>query len=132
MNLSIPDFVETIVSDISKDKATVSIWLVGSRANGYESESSDWDILYFSNDEPTPKRRRHELVDSIHVGPLNIGRVDGNDIEFPFSNWEWDELDKDQATYVGRKFIDYPCGVRDANNPVYEQRKFRAFCLWRK
>jgi hypothetical protein len=105
--------------------------IVGSRANGYKSEGSDWDILYFSTEEPIAKERRHELVESIHVGPLNIGMVDGNEIEFPFDNWEWNEIDSVQATYSGRKFIDYPGGIKDANDPVYSTRKCNAFCLWR-
>ena len=132
MNLSIPDFVKIVIDGILKDISTTSIWLVGSRANGYETEKSDWDILYFSNDEPIPKKRRNDLVDSIHVGPSNTGQTDGNDLVFPFDNWEWKEIDNLNATYLGRKFIDYPDGAKDVSDPIYESRLCNAYCLWRK
>lgn len=45
-----PLFVNNIIMDISKSPTVVSIWLVGSRANGNETAKSDWDILVFSTD----------------------------------------------------------------------------------
>jgi len=134
MNISIPEFVQVIVDELSNDRFTNSIWIIGSRANGYASENSDWDILYFSGNEPTPRKQCDSRVDVIHIGPSSRGLVNGKSIEFifPFENWEWNDIDNKAATYVGIKFIEYPDGVRDSTAPVYESRENHAYCLWRR
>jgi len=134
MSIQLPDFVRIVVDDLSIDEANHSIWLVGSRANGYESVDSDWDILYFSDNEPIAREQRDCRVDMIHIGPSGNGLAGGKGIEFLFSfkNWEWKEINNEEATYTGRKFVEYPDGVRDASDPVYELRKNRAYCLWRR
>lgn len=132
MNISIPSFVEDAINEISSDSSVSSIWLVGSRANGSETDESDWDVLYFSCEEPEYKLRRSELIDVIHVGPSNQAMTYGVEHSFSFDNWKWNEIDVDHSTYVGEKFIEYPDSVRDTSDPRVERRPYNAYCLWRK
>ncbi len=130
--IEIPSFVLNIIDELIAEIAVVSIWLIGSRVNGNVKTTSDWDILVFSNEESVYTKQRHENVDIVRIGPSGTGLVEGLTSEFPFDNWEWSQSDEQTATYQGRKFINYPSGVKDATDPVYKIRKNDAICLWHK
>jgi hypothetical protein len=110
----------------------ISIWLVGSRANGNAKMTSDWDILVFSNKEPFRRKARDECIDVLRVGPSENGQLEGEAHPFLFNNWEWSQTDEKTTTYTGNKFIDYPNGIRDVVDPIYKFSKSNAICLWRK
>ena len=132
LKTDIPDFVMKIIEELAAEAASLSIWLVGSRANGNANTTSDWDILVFSNEEPFYRKQRDRNIDVIWVGPSGNGLVEGRVTEFPFDNWEWRESYDQMATYQGRRFIDYPEGIRNASEPIYEIKENLAFCLWRQ
>jgi hypothetical protein len=50
----------------------------------------------------------------------------------PFAPWCWKETNNTFATYLGRKFIDYPSGVKNTDEPVFEELIKKSFCLWKQ
>ncbi len=134
IKLELPNYVQNIITELKNKKTINSIWLIGSRANGTENESSDWDLLVFSVAEPIITKARHKNVDVIILGPSGNYLLEGKKAELKnsFKNWYWSESENNEATYVGNKFIDYPSGVRDISSPVYEKTKSKAYCLWRR
>jgi hypothetical protein len=108
MNPCLPDFVATIIESLSQDETTKSIWLVGSRANGYAKENSDWDLVVFSFNEPTITTNRHQNVDVIQVGPSGTFLLEGKNLEFllSFANWNWKQVSDGEATYTSLDFAE--------------------------
>jgi hypothetical protein len=131
---SLPPYVNRVIDDLKNEEPIESIWLVGSRANGKEKESSDWDILAFSGNKPCVTKQHHKNIDIIIVGPSKKILLEGQSIESmnSFSSWSWPEKHDRTATYVGRKFIKYPSGIRNISDPVYEESTNDAYCLWSK
>ena len=129
--IEIPIFALDIIDELTAETGVTSVWLIGSRANGNAKIKSDWDILVFSNKEPFHRKPRHECVDVVRVGPLEIVQLEGETYAFPFNNWKWNQIDEQTATYEGTKIIDRP-GVGDTANPTCIASKSYAFCLWGK
>ena len=128
--IKIPSFVLDIIDELTAETGMISIWLIGSRANGNAKITSDWDILVFSNKKPFYRKIRHEYVDVVRVGPSGNAQLEGETHVLQFSSWKWNQTDKQTATYIGNRFIDYPGGVRDAVDPIYKFNKRNAICLW--
>ena len=132
---SLPDSVLKVVAELKAEVSTESIWLVGSRANQTSTPNSDWDLLVFSNTEPEVVPARYSYVDVIRVGPsrqIFLLEGKGSDFILSFADWQWRQTDEANAVYVGKRFIDYPTGVRDASDPVYSETEQPAYCIWTK
>jgi hypothetical protein len=127
----LPDFVQRALAELSNGSATLSIWLVGSRANGTATESSDWDLLVFSEAEPQERSRRCDELDVIHVGPSGLFLAEGQraaEYTLSFSNWEWKEQG-DQATYTGCDLPDGATG-RNAEGTPFNRPQRQAKRVW--
>ncbi len=132
---TLPDYVLKVTVELKEEEATESIWLVGSRANQTSTPHSDWDLLVFSSVEPQVVPARCESVDVIRVGPSRqtfLLEGKGSDFMLSFVDWQWREIDETSATYVGKRFIEYPPGARDASEPVFSQTEQPAYCMWSK
>lgn len=132
--VKLPYYVSQIIDELKLEDSTISIWLIGSRANGNAKNSSDWDLLVFSTKETCVTGRRHENVDVIIVDPTESCLLEGKTIDFKlsFKNWSWSDKGGGFATYIGQKFIDYPSGIRDSSDPRCEKSINNAYCLWGK
>lgn len=86
-----------------------SIWLIGSRANGRATHSSDTDLLVFAD---------NAYLDSIRAtmdAPCQadvLVDVDGINFQDPWKckrgslvAWSWSLASESRANYVGRKFV---------------------------
>ena len=114
-----PPGVWDVLNDLSRDATVLSIWLIGSRADGSARADSDWDFLVFSSMEPTCVTRRQPDVDVIRVGPTcRRALADGEDHLLDFQDFSWLRLDNERASYVGKKFRAYGA-VRDQCEPVF-------------
>lgn len=128
--LRFPENVQRVITELVADSPVYKIWLVGSQANGTASPTSDWDLLVFSNREPSIREERCSDVDVIWKGPTQTQR-EGGPIQIDFTRFRWTENDDGTADYVGYKFIDFEYGVvRDASiSPVLRPPQ-RAVCIW--
>ncbi|MBC7932529.1 MAG: nucleotidyltransferase domain-containing protein [Rubrivivax sp.] len=132
---SLPDSVLNVLAELKEEVSTESIWLVGSRANQTSTPHSDWDLLVFSSVEPEVVPARRKDVDVIRVGPSRqtfLLEGKGSDFMLSFADWRWREIDEVNAIYVGRRFIDYPPGARDAGDPVFSETEQPAYRVWSK
>lgn len=108
-----------------------SIWLLGSRANGYHKDDSDWDLLVFADEEILSLLREDNIFFKSNVDLLVV--YDGKNFEEPWESektgrrkrenlidWEWKTISKDKATYVG-----------DKNKPVHPyDAEYNALRVW--
>lgn len=131
MSNHFPDYVRRAVAELAEERTTLSIWLVGSQASGTAKESSDWDLLVFSNAEPRERSRRCAELDVIHVGPSGRFLAEGEsaaNFTLSFANWEWKEQG-DQATYTGRDFSGDET-VRNAELTPFDRPHRQAIRIW--
>ena len=132
MRPQIPPLLAELITSISQDELVSSIWLIGSRANGYAKPDSDWDILYFSSREPYPRDSRLNSIDVIHVGPNDTFLLEGMslDFHFSFSNWHWHQYSDHLASYTSPN-IDKSLTFGKAYDTSYNTSQSRsAFKLW--
>ncbi len=88
-----------------------SIWLIGSRANGTETEKSDWDFLVFSKSSIFEQVHNESVFHKEHIDLLLVGLK--GEFKKPFGEpkrgslekWKWHQLSEDQAEYEGCKWI---------------------------
>ena len=91
------------------------IWLFGSRSNGTESDSSDWDFLIFADEKLLSALRQEPKIKN-NIDILVV--YDGDHFEDPWprdsngkfkkgnlKDWEWKQVSLDEAEYVGTKAI---------------------------
>ena len=89
-----------------------SIWLIGSRANGNESATSDWDLIVFLGDKLFDDLGADEEVHRPEVDVLVV-LSDGDEFRRPWgqpktgslSSWKWTQTGSDTANYVGTKWV---------------------------
>ena len=132
MRPQIPLLLAELIASISQDELVKSIWLIGSRANGYAKPDSDWDILYFSAREPCARDSRLNNVDVIHVGPHDTFLLEGKNLEFhlSFSNWHWHQDSDRSASYTS---LDMDKSVIPGivyDSPCISSHRRSAFKLW--
>lgn len=126
----LPEHVQRVITELVADTSVHKIWLVGSQVNGTASPTSDWDLLVFSNREPSIQEERCPNVDVIWKGPTQTQR-EGGSIQIDFTKFQWIENDDVTADYNGYKFIEFEYGVaRDASiSPVLRPPQI-AVCIW--
>lgn len=128
--MRLPEHVQRVITELVADSSVHKIWLVGSRANGTASPTSDWDLLVFSNRDPNVREERCSDVDVIWKGPTQTQR-EGGSIQIDFTRFQWAENDDGTADYVGYKFIEFEYGVvRDASISPVSRPPQRAVCIW--
>lgn len=122
-----------VLHELSIDERVRSVWLIGSRANDTATEASDWDLLVFQTQEPTPSAARHPNVDVLCVGPSGRILLEGQTAEysFLFSTLEWTEISVGVACYRGKNFVDCLDGQAvDAAAPRFHRPYLLAKRLW--
>lgn len=130
----LPEHVCRAVEVLSSEEAVSAIWLIGSRASGTDSETSDWDLLVFSAGEPRTRIRMARDIDVIRVGPSLHFLADGQkheDFLQDFKPWCWQESG-DSASYLGLEFDEVPEGPQVAVDHGSSVRRpsRRGILLW--
>jgi hypothetical protein len=110
MNQEIVKFVQglcAICPDIQ------SIWLIGSRANGTETETSDWDFIAFGNETVLKNLATHPGFHRPNVDFFVV--TDGDKFQAPWgdlnkggylSEWNWKETSCTTAKYTQAKSVE--------------------------
>ncbi len=129
-SIDFPDSVREILAQLQREWFVESIWFIGSRANDCAKPDSDWDFLVFTSVEPEVAPRRHPAVDIVRIGPSGRGLAEGFHNEILFQDWEWSRKDEVTASYIGRKYIEYPGGIRDCSDPVGHRVEQSAYLIW--
>ena len=125
--------ISQAVAELASTPATREVWLIGSRANGSANETSDWDLMVFSDEEPAPVAPRRELIDVLHVGPSGHVLLEGKPKEFTLQlrDFQWSVLAERQASYLGKKPVKLDDGVsRDYAAPRFIRSKLHALLIW--
>jgi hypothetical protein len=109
------DAVAEIVAELRLEGSVEQIWLIGSRASGRATASSDWDLLVFSSEDPRECPCRRIGVDVLWRGPSGRILLEGKPscLAIYFSDLQWSESAPGYATYRGRKFQGDDLDVRD-------------------
>lgn len=113
------------------------IWLFGSRANGTESDRSDWDLLAFGDGDTCNVLRGHEELRRDDVDLLvvdssgNFQTPWGDRKKGSLESWRWSRLTDEEAAYEGRKWCP---DVGQAGIGIelgsLDKPHLRAFRLW--
>lgn len=100
-----------VLQELALDERVESVWLIGSRANGTASKSSDWDLLVFQTHDPAPTQAKHPDVDVLRVGPSGKVLLDGQSEEHTllFADFQW-EGSGEVARYRGKHFVAFTEG----------------------
>ncbi len=133
-SVQLPPHVEGVIGQLISDANVNQIWLIGSRANGSASATSDWDLLVLSEKEPSNCSRCCPGIDVLWCGPSGSTLVEGayKHLTFQFSDFKW-KAQNGEATYLDRKFTDVEYGVtRDASQPVLVRSQQRALLIWQR
>lgn len=109
-NTLLPIEAENVVNLLtSMNLGPDSIWLIGSRANGRETTTSDTDLFVFASLAfLNALRAKSPCIDTVDVLVI----YDGNHFEEPWKGkkgslegWQWRQVNEGLARYAGRKFI---------------------------
>lgn len=130
-----PSAVTEVLADLIREPTTLSVWLIGSRANDAATATSDWDLLVFSSVEPTVVAQRSKNIDVLRVGPSGRVLLEGKpeDYALSFTEFQWAVVAPQRASYVGKKYRDVPQGAaRDYDEPRFDRPLLNARLLWAK
>jgi predicted nucleotidyltransferase len=133
--LELPPDVEEVAGQLRSDPTVQEIWLIGSRASGSASPTSDWDLLVRSDRDPGVAPRRSPNVDVLWCGPSGATLVEGEEeyLKFDFSDFQWEVVNCSEAAYVGRRFKEFEYGVaHDSSEPRYVRDRQSALLLWKR
>ena len=123
---------------IALSPGPISVWLIGSRANGRAKPDSDTDLLVFGSPAFLAAARAH-LSRSVNVDVLVV--TDGDKFEDVWetksgslSSWHWKQKSAETATYNGTKFIPDPPdeAIPGTNMGTCIDRIEQAICIWPK
>jgi predicted nucleotidyltransferase len=96
-----------------------SIWLIGSRANGTATESSDWDFVAFGTEATLDFLREATLLHREKIDFLVV--TNGEDFRAAWgevdksgslSEWKWEVLSEGKSEYMQSKSIEREGGSR--------------------
>lgn len=96
-----------------------SIWLIGSRANGMATESSDWDFVAFGTRNTLTFLRGATLLHREKTDFFVV--TNGDDFEAAWgersktgslSEWEWEQLSASESEYTQAKWVEREDGSR--------------------
>jgi predicted nucleotidyltransferase len=130
--MQLPLAVTELVEELRSDDSVMQVWLIGSQASGGASLESDWDLLVFSTREASVTSARNPKIDVLWKGPSESVLLEGKSESFiiKFSDFSWELVAVDKATYRGRRFLDLPDGARDASKQPQVMLTQSAVCLW--
>lgn len=102
--MGFPQEVQGVIDKLKLETSTISIWFIGSRANGNFRMNSDWDLICFRNSLVEVQEARSEVVDVIQVGNDARYLLEGqfSDLIGEFRNWQWNDIDSKHAQYKSR------------------------------
>jgi predicted nucleotidyltransferase len=119
---------------ISAYPTILSVWLLGSRANGSYKPDSDWDLLVFGSQKVFDDLK---LNQSFHHANMDLLVVyNGNDFEKPWgekqkrgslTGWKWKALSETESTYRATKSIFGEDGEEEFNVKVMQCKAYRVY-----
>ena len=129
--------VDAYVRKVAASHRNVTeMWLLGSRANGTATETSDWDILAFA-DESTLNSLREDY--QLHHPAVDLLVVKSADDRFEkhwekkksgsLELWQWNRLSDTEATYRSAKFVPDP---GETHHGDFHEQILKAIRLWPK
>lgn len=129
---ALPSHVRQMVETLSLEPTTLSVWLIGSRANASDNPRSDWDLMVFASTDPAPAKGRQPGIDIIQVGPSGFYLLEGIAGEhlLPFANWEWQVIGDGEASYSSWDNPGKNSSVIVAYDHPGIRKRFRAVKLW--
>ncbi len=119
-------YIEQLVAAYPK---ITNIWLLGSRANNTSQVDSDWDLLVFGSQDILKSLRNDSRFNLDSVDLLIV--YNGKDFEKPWGEktksgslpeWDWKEVDSNNATYRATKPIYNENGKEEFNVKVLQSR----------
>lgn len=128
-----PSYVSKILRKLTSEPSALSIWFIGSRANGTDRPDSDWDFILFVNDEICEKKTRHKNVDIIRVDKNGQYLLEGqkSNMVGSFNTWKWREESPILSSYTVRKTPNVPNGqTYDTQDIKYQSLK--GIKIWQK
>src|SRR5688572_12180952 len=90
-----------------------SVWLIGSRANGTATASSDWDFIAFGNEATLAFLRGASALHREKTDFLVV--TNGEDFQAAWgevnktgslSEWQWKDLSESEAEYMQSKWVE--------------------------
>ena len=137
MPIQLPDQVSALISTLAAlQEPPISIWLIGSRANGRATELSDTDLIVFGSLEllsiAKSQIKQPEAVDCLIVFNNNEYQDPWQKKNGSLSSLQWQNIDSKTATYIGTKWVpdaesSSECGA-DMGNLV--KRQEQAVRVW--
>lgn len=129
---ALPSHVRQMVETLSLEPTTLSVWLIGSRANASANPRSDWDLMVFASTDPAPVKERQPGIDIIQVGPSDVCLREGDTLELllQFDEWEWQVIGDGEASYSSWDDPDKNSSVIVAYDQPRIRKRFRAVKLW--
>ena len=105
-----PAPIATMVADLVS--RCPEVWLIGSRANPTSTQPNDWDVIALGDHQLLDEFRARPQIDDFDLlivyngddfeGPW-LRLVDGAKKTGSLSEWEWQRLNEDEATYCATK-----------------------------
>jgi len=110
------------------------MWLLGSRANGTATATSDWDILAFADEATLDALREDRELHWAEVDLLVVRSSDGR-FEKPWGRkksgslekWQWSRLSDTEATYRSTKFVP---DHGETHHGDFHEQILKAIRLW--
>ncbi len=133
-----PELYDYLFQVTVRHSGIESIWLVGSRANGTATETSDWDFIVFGSTKILENLKDDEILHRPDVDFLVV-LDDGNSFERPWgrrkrgslASWKWVKNNDSSATYVGTKwFPDQEQVAKGRDMGDWRSFKLRATRIW--
>lgn len=114
----------------SGDEDVLTVWLIGSRANGTSTPSSDWDFLVFGSEGTLARLRNSTALQRDGTDLLVV--TNNNEFEGTWGTaktgsllqWEWRQLSEAEAEYMAAKWVER----EDGSNMVLSRK--RAIRVW--
>lgn len=106
-----------------------AVWLIGSRANGTEKPTSDWDFIAIGTAETLTYLRAAAELHHANVDFLVV--TNGDDFEASWgerdkhgslAEWQWEQLDERSAVYLQSKWRDAVDGAGAQLTRVHARR----------
>lgn len=129
----IRDYIERLCA---KYQDISSVWLLGSRANGSATATSDWDLMAFGNATVLDHLRGDV---EFHIDGVDLLVVDGatGAFEKPWGRakegslkgWHWRQLSELEAEYLATKFTPV-CVIDGSEMGPLDMSEKRALRVW--
>jgi hypothetical protein len=134
--------IDEYIGQLSRyDSDIYEVWLIGSRANGTASDSSDWDLLVFGGVDSLDRLRRHG--NTLARENIDVLVVFGDDLfEKPWGDkkksgslltWNWQRVSDNKAIYTQAKRMPQTEDDSDYADTLgmIEKSTVKAIRLWR-